>query len=147
PSKEQVRNYTLVLKGHLAIAMAKFPVGTTGEQLDVLARQYLWQAGLDYNHGTGHGVGHFLGVHEGPQAISKNPTRVVLEENMILSNEPGYYQEGKYGIRIENLVRVIKSKTKGFLEFQTLTQVPYDHKLIDKKLLTKEELKFIRAYQ
>lgn len=146
PSKEHIRNYTLVLKGHITLAMAKFPEGTTGEQLDALARQYLWQAGLDYNHGTGHGVGHFLGVHEGPHSISKLPTRVSLEENMIVSNEPGYYKSGKYGIRIENLLSVVKSKTKGFLEFQTLTQVPYDHKLIDKKLLSKEELKWLSIH-
>lgn len=146
PTPEQKRNYTLVLKGHIAIATAKFPEGTTGSQLDTLARQFLWQHGLDYKHGTGHGVGHFLSVHEGPQNISKNPSSVPLKENMIISNEPGFYKAGEYGIRIENLVRVIKSKTKGFLEFETLTLVPIATNLIDQKLLTLAEKKWVKEY-
>jgi Xaa-Pro aminopeptidase len=146
PTSEQKRNYTLVLKGHIALATAKFPEGTTGSQLDILARQFLWQNGLDYKHGTGHGVGHFLSVHEGPQNISKNPSSVPLKENMIISNEPGFYKAGEYGIRIENLVRVIKSKTKGFLEFQTITMVPIATNLIEKKLLTPTELNWVKEY-
>ncbi len=146
PTPEQKRNYTLVLKGHIAIATAKFPEGTTGSQLDSLARQFLWQNGLDYNHGTGHGVGHFLAVHEGPQSISKNPSSVPLKENMIISNEPGFYKATEYGIRIENLVRVVKSKTKGFFEFETLTLVPIATNLIDQKLLTPAEKKWVKEY-
>jgi len=146
PTSEQKRNYTLVLKGHIAIATAKFPEGTTGSQLDSLARQFLWQYGLDYKHGTGHGVGHFLAVHEGPQNISKVASSVPLQENMILSNEPGFYKAGEYGIRIENLVRVIKSKSKGFLEFETLTLVPIATNLIDKKLLTIQEINWVSEY-
>lgn len=144
PTKEQVKNFTLVLKGHIALARAKFPEGTTGSQLDVLARQYLWEYGLDYNHGTGHGVGHFLSVHEGPQRIGKLGGGQALLEGMIISNEPGFYKVGEYGIRIENLVQVIKSKVKGFLEFKNLTKVEIDMKLVDKKMLTNEELIWIK---
>jgi Xaa-Pro aminopeptidase len=120
--------FTRVLKGHIALALARFPKGTTGSQLDALARYSLWQAGLDYDHGTGHGVGSFLSVHEGPQRISKIPNRVALEPGMIVSNEPGYYKTGAYGIRIENLVTVIEDAPPGderpMLAFETLTLAP-----------------------
>src|SRR4029077_16586816 len=106
PTAEQRERFTRVLQGHIALATARFPVGTTGSQLDVLARRALWAAGLDYDHGTGHGVGSYLGVHEGPQRISKVGNSVALKPGMIVSNEPGYYKTGAYGIRIENLVAV-----------------------------------------
>ena len=109
PGAEHKDRFTRVLKGHIAIATARFPEGTSGSQLDILARQYLWQAGLDYDHGTGHGVGCFLGVHEGPQRISKRGGDAVLKAGMVVSNEPGYYKTGEYGIRIENLVAVTTS--------------------------------------
>jgi Xaa-Pro aminopeptidase len=102
PTAEMIGNFTRVLKGHIALARVKFPVGTTGAQLDVLARSHLWQAGLDFDHGTGHGVGNFLSVHEGPCGISKRGHQALLP-GMVLSNEPGFYKEGEYGIRIENL--------------------------------------------
>jgi Xaa-Pro aminopeptidase len=147
PSAEQKEMYTRVLKGHIALAEAIFPEGTTGAQLDALARQYLWEAGLDYDHGTGHGVGSYLGVHEGPQGVSKRGANVPLEPGMILSNEPGYYKEGEYGIRIESLVYVIKlTKPTGFLGFKPLTFVPLEKKLIDETLLTEKEKKWIENY-
>ena len=146
PTKEQKTNYTLVLKGHIALAMAEFPEGTNGSQLDILARQFLWSYGLDYGHGTGHGVGHFLSVHEGPQRIGKMGANQPLLEGMIISNEPGFYKVGEYGIRIENLVEVVKSSKKGFLKFSTITQVPIDTNLVDKKLLTPAELKWLTEY-
>lgn len=147
PSPEQKEMYTRVLKGHIALAEAIFPEGTTGAQLDALARQYLWEAGLDYDHGTGHGVGSYLGVHEGPQSISKKGANIPLEPGMILSNEPGYYKEGEYGIRIESLIYVIKlTKPKGFLGFEPLTLVPLEKKLIDESLLMDKEKKWIEDY-
>ena len=146
PSDEHRRAYTLVLKGHIALAMAKFPQGTSGSQLDVLARQFLWQEGMDYGHGTGHGVGSYLSVHEGPASISPRPNSVALKEGMILSNEPGYYKEGSFGIRIENLVRVKKSNLAGFLEFETLSFVPLDSQLVDFSLLTAEEKGWLQRY-
>ena len=147
PTAEMRRNFTLVLKGHIALATARFPAGTTGSQLDVLARRALWAEGLDYDHGTGHGVGHYLGVHEGPQRIAKTPNRVALEPGMVVSNEPGYYKSGAYGIRIENLVCVRLVKLGGeSLSFETLTLVPIDRALIDLGLLTSEEIAWINAY-
>ncbi len=140
------RHYTLVLKGHIALARAVFPVGSSGRQLDTLARQYLWQEGLDYDHGTGHGVGCFLGVHEGPQRISKLGSDVSLQPGMLLSNEPGYYRTGAYGIRIENLVVVKESSRKGFLEFETLTCAPMDKQLVEKSLLEKDEIDWWNSY-
>ncbi|MCK5622110.1 MAG: aminopeptidase P family protein, partial [Alphaproteobacteria bacterium] len=113
PTAEMRDRFTRVLKGHIALATARFPRGTSGSQLDVLARQHLWQAGLDYDHGTGHGVGSYLSVHEGPQRVSKVPSRVALEPGMIVSNEPGYYKAGAYGIRIENLVCVTAVEIEG----------------------------------
>src|SRR6185369_9757627 len=113
PSAEMRDRFTRVLKGHIALATARFPAGTTGSQLDALARRPLWEIGLDYEHGTGHGVGSYLSVHEGPQRISKMANAVALRPGMIVSNEPGYYKTGAYGIRIENLVLVREAKTDG----------------------------------
>ncbi|HEY2110999.1 MAG TPA: M24 family metallopeptidase, partial [Dongiaceae bacterium] len=142
--------FTRVLKGHIALALARFPKGTTGSQLDALARYSLWQAWLYYDHGTGHGVGSFLSVHEGPQRISKIPNRVALEPGMIVSNEPGYYKTGAYGIRIENLVTVIEDARPGderpMLAFETLTLAPIDRNLVEKSLLTPAELAWLDAY-
>ena len=148
PSAEQKDRNTRVLKGHIALARAVFPQGTVGGQLDALARQFLWQAGIDYAHGTGHGVGSFLSVHEGPQRIAKITGAQAgsdqeLLPGMILSNEPGYYKEGAYGIRIENLVLVEKREIDGaegeYLGFETLTFAPIDRALVDVSLLTPEE--------
>ncbi|MBM5782742.1 MAG: aminopeptidase P family protein [Pelagibacterales bacterium] len=144
PSSEMVKNFTRVLKGHIALACAKFPNGSCGADLDVLARFHLWQAGLNYDHGTGHGVGAFLSVHEGPCAISKR-SRQELLPGMILSNEPGFYKAGEYGIRIENLMLVEKFDDK-FLCFKTLTLVPIDPNLIDFKMLTYYEKKWLKNY-
>ena len=149
PTIEQKTNYTLVLKGHITLAMSQFPVGTTGSQLDVLARFHLWQHGLDYDHGTGHGVGHYLNVHEGPQRISKAGNATALKPGMILSNEPGYYKNGHYGIRIENLVAVQKTQThyeRDMLCFETLTLAPMDRRLIDETILTSAEWQWLNAY-
>ncbi len=148
---EARRRFTLVLKGHIALARAVFPEGTTGTQLDPLARQFLWAEGLDYDHGTGHGVGSFLGVHEGPARISKAPSPVALRPGMVLSNEPGYYKEGAYGIRIENLVTVVAPEQpanadRSVLAFETLTLAPIDRTLIDPALLTAEETAWLNAY-
>ena len=155
PTQEMRDRNTRVLKGHIQIDRAVFPQGTAGGQLDVLARQYLWEAGVDYAHGTGHGVGSFLGVHEGPQRIAKPSggqagTGQELFAGMILSNEPGYYKQGHYGIRIENLVLVEERRIAGqegrYLGFETLTFAPLDRKLIDKSLLTAEEIAWVDAY-
>lgn len=145
PQREHIENYTLVLKGHIAIASAVFPKGTTGAQLDALARQYLWKSGRNYMHGTGHGVGHFLSVHEGPQRISALG-KTKLEAGMIISNEPGYYKAGEYGIRLENLLLVKPSQYNGFLEFETLTLVPFDESLIDFNMLEAHEKKWLEGY-
>ncbi len=144
-TKEQQDRFTRVLKGHIAIAQAVFPVGTTGAQLDSFARASLWQAGLDYGHGTGHGVGHFLCVHEGPQGIHKR-SQVALEAGHVVSNEPGFYESGEYGIRIENLLTVKASPHEGFLEFETLTLCPIDSSLVLTKLLTKNEQEWLNDY-
>ena len=149
PTDEMRRNFTLVLKGHIALATARFPEGTTGSQLDTLARLPLWRAGLDYDHGTGHGVGHFLGVHEGPQRISKRPNRVALEPGMVVSNEPGYYKAGAYGIRIENLVTVVQVESdaeKPLLGFETLTLTPIDRALVVADMLDGAEVAWLNAY-
>ena len=143
--------FTLVLKGHLALARIRFPAGTTGSALDALARAPLWMAGLDYDHGTGHGVGSYLGVHEGPQRISKAPNSVALKPGMIVSNEPGYYKEGAYGIRIENLQYVTAAKEidggeRPMLGFETLTLAPIDRRLIVVDMLSPEERAQMDAY-
>ena len=145
PSAEMIENFTRVLKGHIALARVKFPRGTSGAQLDVLARQHLWNAGLDFEHGTGHGVGSFLSVHEGPCGISKRANQPLIE-GMILSNEPGFYKAGEYGIRIENLMLVEEVDEKNFLKFRTLTLAPLDPALIDFKMLTYPEKKWLRNY-
>ena len=119
----------MVLKGHIGINRARFPQGTTGVQLDILARQHLWANGYDYDHGTGHGVGHFLSVHEGPQNISKKLNPTALQEGMVVSNEPGYYRAEEFGIRIENLELIVESETQGdfsVLAFESLTRCPID---------------------
>jgi Xaa-Pro aminopeptidase len=148
-TKDMRDRYTRVLKGHIAVAVAQFPKGATGAQLDPLARRALWEIGADFDHGTGHGVGSYLSVHEGPQRISKLG-HTPLEPGMILSNEPGYYKEGAFGIRIENLVLVEKSKLKGaerdFYDFETLTLAPIDTRPIDPKLLTKDEILWLDTY-
>ena len=146
PSETIKSIYTKVLLGHLNISMLKFPVGTRGYQLDSIARYNLWNHGLDYNHGTGHGVGSFLGVHEGPQSISKNPNDVSLKPGMIISNEPGFYKNKSFGIRIENLVLVKKSLFKNFFEFETLSLFPYELKLISFNLLNNTQKDWIRKY-
>ena len=142
--------FTRVLKGHIALARAVFPTGTSGSQLDTLARQFLWQAGLDYAHGTGHGVGSFLSVHEGPQRIGKAGGNQELLPGMIVSNEPGYYKTGAYGIRIENLVLVERREIAGaegeWLGFETLTHVPIDRALIATALLDTDERAWLDAY-
>jgi Xaa-Pro aminopeptidase len=151
PSQEMRERFTLVLKGHIALGSARFPVGTTGSQLDTLARIALWNHGLDYDHGTGHGVGSYLGVHEGPQRIAKAPNTVALQPGMIVSNEPGYYRTGGYGIRIENLVVVkpaepVSGGERPMLSFETLTLAPIDRTLIDPALMTPDELAWLNAY-
>ena len=141
--------YTRVLKGHIAIATALFPKGTTGAQLDPFARRALWDVGTDFDHGTGHGVGSYLSVHEGPQRISKLG-HVTLEPGMILSNEPGYYREGAFGIRIENLILVATAELevaeRPMLAFETLTLAPIDTRPIERSLLTADERDWLDAY-
>jgi Xaa-Pro aminopeptidase len=151
PSAEMQRNFTLVLKGHIAIARAVFPDGTTGAQLDSFARQFLWRAGLDFDHGTGHGVGSYLSVHEGPARIAKLGS-APLRRGMILSNEPGYYRAGAYGIRIENLMLVteapeVSGAEKPLNAFETLTLAPIDARLIDASMLMPDERAWFDAYQ
>ena len=141
---------TRVLKGHIALATARFPAGVAGPHLDAFARRALWQAGLDYDHGTGHGVGSFLSVHEGPAAFSRAARTVPLREGMILSNEPGFYAAGEYGVRLENLLLVVPSSVPGagkpFLEFETLTLAPFDRALIEPALLDAAERAWLDAY-
>lgn len=144
---EMQDRFTRVLKGHIALATTRFPKGTTGSALDAIARRPLWEVGLDYDHGTGHGVGSYLSVHEGPQRISKMPNRVALEVGMIVSNEPGYYKDGEYGIRIENLVTVIPDHERpDWLAFETLTLAPIDLDAIDRSLLSAAEVAWLNAY-
>jgi Xaa-Pro aminopeptidase len=149
PSAVQKRDYTLVLKGNLALASARFIEGTCGYQLDVLARQFLWQEGLSYFHGTGHGIGFRLNVHEGPQSISPRPLAVPLVAGMIVSDEPGLYREGQHGIRIENIIAVqedVKTEFGQFLSFEVLTISPFERTLIEKELLTEAEVAMVDAY-
>ena len=150
PSAEMRARFTLVLKGHIALARAVFPDGVSGAQLDSFARQFLWQAGLDFDHGTGHGVGSYLSVHEGPARIAK-PGNVALKRGMILSNEPGYYKTGAYGIRIENLVLVIAGPAipgaeKDLNAFETLTLVPIERRLVEPAMLSTDEIAWIDRY-
>ena len=145
-TSEQKTRYTQVLKGMIAISKLRFPKGTTGAQIDILARQYLWQDGVTYNHGTGHGVGAGLSVHEGPIGISPRVT-AELEVGHILSNEPGYYKQGEYGIRIENLIHVVNSEiANDYMEFETLTLAPIDMRLVEQKLLTRDEVTWLNNY-
>ena len=151
PSAEQRDRFTRVLKGHIALAMARFPKGTSGSQLDALARMPLWQAGLDFDHGTGHGVGAYLNVHEGPHRISKMPNREALRPGMVVSNEPGYYKTGAYGIRIENLVAVreagsLDGAERATFEFETLTLAPIDRNLVEPSMLGDDELDWFNDY-
>ncbi|RKQ71695.1 Xaa-Pro aminopeptidase [Litorimonas taeanensis] len=151
PTDEMRDRFTRVLKGHIALATIRFPKGTTGPALDAFARAPLWAVGLDYDHGTGHGVGVFLGVHEGPQRISKAPNSVALEPGMIVSNEPGFYKAGEYGIRIENLQFVtepqdIAGGERPMMGFETLTLAPIHKALIDTDLLTREEIHYVNEY-
>jgi len=149
PTAEMRDRFTRVLRGHLAIARAKFPDGATGAQLDTLARQFLWQAGIDFDHGTGHGVGSYLSVHEGPARISKLGT-TPLKRGMILSNEPGYYKANEFGIRIENLELVVEATIEGAEKpmngFETLTLAPIDRRLIDAAALSQQEIAWLDAY-
>ena len=145
--------FTRVLKGHAAIANACFPAGTSGGQLDSLARQPLWDVGLDFDHGTGHGVGAYLGVHEGPHRIAKRSADVPLQPGMIVSNEPGYYQESAYGIRIENLEVVRASSvaktdadSRDMLKFEALTLAPIDRTLVETSILTEKEIEWLDSY-
>lgn len=150
PGPDVRRLFTLVLKGHIALARARFPRGTTGTQLDALARQFLWREGYDYDHGTGHGVGVFLSVHEGPQRISKHYNPVPLSPGMIVSNEPGYYRDDAFGMRCENLVVVRECESAqgetSMLEFETITLVPFDMRLLDIGLMDSTELQWLNDY-
>jgi len=153
PTPEMKDRFTRVLKGHIALATMRFPEGTTGAALDAHARKFLWDVGCDYDHGTGHGVGSYLSVHEGPQNISKRPILQPLKPGMICSNEPGYYKEGEYGIRIENLIVVTDAKPvpggdpeRRFMEFETITLAPIDIDLIEPGLMTSDERDWLNAY-
>lgn len=145
PSQEMIDDFTLVLKGHIALSCVKFPRSTTGAQLDSIARAPLWSQGKDYDHGTGHGVGSFLSVHEGPCSISKRAVSQELLPGMILSNEPGYYRENAYGIRIENLM-LVEETEDNFLQFATLTLAPIDYRLINFTMLTENEKNWLYFY-
>ena len=151
PPREVRERFTRVLRGHLALGATRFPEGVAGPHLDAIARRPLWEVGLDYDHGTGHGIGSFLSVHEGPAGISRAAKPVALRPGMILSNEPGFYEPGAYGIRIENLLLVRQAapqpgQRKSFLEFETLTLAPYDRALIEVAMLTPAERAQVDAY-
>lgn len=149
PTAAMKHDFTLVMKGHIALARAEFPAGTTGHQLDVLARQFLWAEGKAYYHGTGHGVGFFINCHEGPQSIRLNANPTPLEPGMITSNEPGLYLEDRYGIRCENLIETVKAETTEFgefLKFRTATLFPFDLSLFQTEIMTDEELDWLNDY-
>jgi Xaa-Pro aminopeptidase len=150
PPQDLREKVTRVMKGHIAIATLVFPRGISGAHLDAFARRALWQVGLDYDHGTGHGVGSYLSVHEGPVSLSRLARPVPIESGMILSNEPGYYLSGAFGIRLENLLLVqeanLPSASKPFLRFETLTLAPFDRRLIDPAMLDPSELAWLNAY-
>lgn len=150
PTEEMRERYTLVLKGLIAISTLRFPPGTRGSEIDAIARMALWRHGLDYAHGTGHGVGSYLAVHEGPQRIARTGTEKLLE-GMLLSNEPGYYKEGAYGIRLENLILVTPAEPLeggdiAMHGFETLTLAPFDRRLIKVHMLTRDELHWLDQY-
>lgn len=149
PTAEQKDAFTRILKGHIALAEAEFPEGTTGGQLDILARHALWQNGMNYLHGTGHGVGFFLNVHEPPQGFAPGQNMratTVLEPGMYSSNEPGFYEAGEFGMRIENLMITVRSENPGYLKHDTITLYPIDKKLIDKSLMSQNEMKWLNTY-
>ena len=150
PPTEVTEAFTRVLKGNLLLGQTVFPSGTSGSALDALARYALWQGGLDFDHGTGHGVGSYLSVHEGPQRISKVPNRISLEAGMILSNEPGYYRPGAFGIRLETLLLVTATDAgkdgRNFFAFETLTLAPFDRRLVDVRLLGPEAAEYLDSY-
>ncbi len=149
PTPEQRHDFTLVMKGHIALGSAIFPEGTRGDQLDALARQFLWREGKSYLHGTGHGVGHFLNVHEGPQSIRLNHMPATLQPGMITSNEPGVYLEGRYGIRCENLILTVPAMTTefgNFYKFETLTLFPFDLRLFEREIMTQNEIDWLNSY-
>lgn len=149
PTEQQVLDFTLVLKGHIALAMAQFPKGTNGVQLDMLTRQHLWRYQRNFGHGTGHGVGFFLNVHEGPQRISPNASKLPFEVGMVTSNEPGIYRANQYGIRIENLILCKEAESNefgDFLQFETITLFPIDLQLVDASLLSKDEKNWLNNY-
>ena len=146
PSDFIKKMFTLVLKGHISLGSARFPNGIGGQHVDTLARQFLWHHGYDFDHGTGHGVGCFLNVHEGPHRIGKGANNIPLIPGMVVSNEPGYYEDGQFGIRCENLVFVKESTKEGLYEFENLTFVPFDTRLIDKSLMTDIELNWLNDY-
>lgn len=148
-TEEEKTDYTLTLKGHIALAEAKFLSGTPGCYVDILARKAMWERGIDFKHGTGHGVGFFLNVHEGPQSIRKDVSNIVLEKGMLTSNEPGIYREGKHGIRIENLIVVddyMETEFGKFMKFNAVTLCPYELDAVDKSLLNEDEIKYINEY-
>jgi Xaa-Pro aminopeptidase len=149
PTWEQRKDFTLVLKGHIRLARVKFPLGTRGYQLDILAREALWESGLNYGHGTGHGIGFCLNVHEGPQSISPADNKNIIEPGMILSNEPAIYREGRYGIRTENVLLCFEDEETEFgkfLCFDTISLCFIDKALIDKSLLDKDEIEWVNSY-
>ena len=149
PTPQQRTDFTLVMKGHIALASAVYPEGTRGAQLDSLARMPLWQHGLSYLHGTGHGVGHFLNVHEGPQSIRLNENPTPLMPGMVTSDEPGLYRAGQYGIRCENLVLTVpamETEFGRFLKFETLTLFPFDLKLFDLSIMSPDEIRWVDEY-
>ncbi|MBR6433488.1 MAG: M24 family metallopeptidase, partial [Bacteroides sp.] len=148
-TEEEKTDYTLILKGHINLGMAVFPEGTRGAQLDVLARMPMWQHRMNFLHGTGHGVGHFLNVHEGPQSIRMNENPVVLQAGMLTSNEPGVYKAGSHGVRIENLVLTVpagEGMYGNYLRFETITLCPICKKGIRTEMLTSEEIDWLNAY-
>ncbi len=149
PTVQQKMDFTLVLKGNIALDTAIFPVNTRGSQIDILARKAMWDLGLNYGHGTGHGVGHFLNVHEGPQSIRAEENSVVLEPGMVMSNEPGLYRTDQYGVRTENMMVIVPAQTTEFgqfLKFETLTLCPIDQELIDLEIMTQTEIDWINKY-
>jgi Xaa-Pro aminopeptidase len=148
PAPRHVLAHTLVVKGYIALTLARFPAGTYSTQLDTFARQFLWQAGMDYRHGTGHGVGNFMNIHEGPSIRQEIhfPKVAPMEAGMIVSNEPGYYAEGDFGVRVESHLVTVQSPYSGFLEFEVLSRLPLDPRLVDECLLTSAEKKWLADY-